>query len=195
MKRITITLFIALFYYSAIAQENTLLSGTLENGGYGAIFTKIGQINGETGVFMGGQGAWIINHRFGVGGKGYGIVNETKVKDLQNVKLEFGCWGGLVEYIVASDKLLHLNIHSMIGAGGVRYAIIDHKDEHDDIDYSEDGFFVLEPGLDLVLNVSKNFRIGAGVAYRYVNGVDYENLSNSDLSGMSGHIILKFGVF
>jgi hypothetical protein len=195
MKKIILIALVTLFSYPIMAQENTLFNGAIENGGYGAFFSKIGQINGEMGIFMGGQGAWIINHRLGLGGKGYGIINEVKVKDLQNVKLEFGCWGGLIEYIVASDKLFHLNIHSMIGAGGVRYSIIDYQDDHDDIDYSEDGFFVLEPGLDLVVNVNKNIRLGIGVTYRYVNGVDYEDLSNSDLNGISGHIILKFGAF
>ncbi|MDH3650230.1 MAG: hypothetical protein OEQ53_11135, partial [Saprospiraceae bacterium] len=158
-------------------------------------FTKIGQVNGETGIFMGGQGAWIINHRIGIGGKGYGIVNKVEIGDLQNVKLEFGCGGALLEYIVASDELLHFNVHSMIGAGGVRYAVMDYQKDHSDIDYSDDGFFVLEPGIDLVLNVNKRFRIGVGTSYRFVNGVDYESLSNSDLNGLSAQVILKFGVF
>jgi hypothetical protein len=89
------------------AQEKTLFNGDFESGGYGGFFTKIGAINGGTGVFIGGQGAWIINHRFGLGAKGYGLVNEVTIEGQQNTKLKFGCWGGLLEYIIASDKLLH----------------------------------------------------------------------------------------
>ena len=138
-----------------------------------------------------------INHRFGIGAKGYGLVNEVPIEGQQNTKLKFGCWGGLLEYIVASDMLLHLNIHTMIGAGGVRYDIIDYQTQApaNPINYSDDGVFVLEPGLDLILNVNKKFRIGIGAAYRYVNGVNYENLSNSDLGGISGQVVLKFGLF
>ena len=195
MKNLIIILLVVLLSYPVMAQEKTLFSGKMESGGYGGLLCKIGQINGKTGIFMGGQGGWIINHRFVLGAKGYGMINEPEVEGLQNIKLEFGCWGALLEYIIASDKLLHLNIYSMIGAGGVRYAVIDYKDAHSDFDHSDDGFFVLEPGIDLILNVHKNFRIGAGITYRYVNGVEYESLSNSDLSGVSARVVLKFGVF
>jgi len=155
-----------------------------------------GQINGQTGIFVGGQGGWIINHTFVLGGRGYGLVNEVDVEGLQNIKLEFGCGGALLEYIIASDKLLHLGIQCMIGAGGVRHAVKDYTQDHDDIDYSsDDAFFVLEPGINLVLNITKYFRLSAGAEYRYVNGVEYEDLSDSDLSGVSVQILFKFGVF
>ncbi|MFC1614092.1 hypothetical protein ACFL5K_02225 [Gemmatimonadota bacterium] len=195
MKNLIILLLVVLLSYPVMAQDETLLSDEIESGGYGGPLFKIGQINGETGIFVGGQGGWIINHRFVLGGKGYGLVNDVEVEGSQNLKLEFGCGGALLEYIIASNKLLHLSIHSMIGAGGVRYAVKDYEDNHDDIDYSNDGFFVLEPGINLILNVYKNFRIGAGTTYRYVNGVEYESLSNSDLSGVSVKVLLKFGVF
>jgi hypothetical protein len=197
MKKLIVLLLLLLSPSLLLAQEKTLFSGNIESGGYGGFFTKIGQINGGTGVFIGGQGAWIINHSFGIGAKGYGLVNEVAIEGQQNTKLKFGCWGGLLEYIISSDKLLHLNIHAMIGAGGVRYDIIDYQDQTptNPINYSDDGLFVLEPGLDLILNVNKKFRIGIGAAYRVVSGVSYESLSNSDLSGISGQVVLKFGVF
>jgi hypothetical protein len=183
MKKLMNLLIIVLMSYTVIAQEETLLSGEMENGGYGGVFTKVGQINNATGVFIGGQGAWIINHRIGLGGKGYGLVNEVNVPDMQNVKLEFGCGGGLIEYIIASDKSVHANINVMIGAGGVKYAVIDYQNDHSEINYTDDSFFVIEPGVDLILNVHKNFRLGIGAAYRFVSGVDYEDLTNTDLSG------------
>lgn len=195
MKNIIFALFVMLFYFPSISQEESLVSGKIESGGYGGVFAEIGQINRETGIFIGGQGVWLINHRFGLGGKGYGIVNEIKIEGLENTKLEFGCGGALLEYTFASEKLVHVNIQSLIGAGSVKYSIIDYTDNHGNIDYTADNFFVLEPGLNVDLNVYKSFRIGAGVTYRYLNGVDYENLSNSDLSGISGQVILKFGTF
>lgn len=195
MKNLILLLILGLASNLILAQEETLFSGDIESGGYGGFFTKIGPINGETGVFMGGQGGWLINHRIGLGAKGYGIVNEAKIAGSPNTKLEFGCGGALLEYIISSDKLVHINMHTMIGAGTVRYVIIDYQNPSTGINYSDDGFFVLEPGLDLILNVNKKFRIGAGGTYRYVNGVSYEGLSNTDLSGVSAHFILKFGTF
>ncbi len=88
------------------------------------------------------------------------MVNEVKAQNLENIKLEFGCWGGLVEYIIASDKRVHASVNVMIGAGAVRYQVIDYQNDHSDIDYSDDGFFAIEPAADLVLNLHKNIRIG-----------------------------------
>lgn len=195
MKNMISILLVVLLSYPVMAQDETLISGEIESGGYGGPLLQIGQIIGGTGIFVGGQGGWIINHRFVIGGKGYGLVNDVEVEGLQNLKLEFGCGGVMFEYIISSNKLLHLSIQSMIGAGGVRYAVKDHTKDHDEVNYEDDAFLILEPGLNLILNVSNNFRIGTGIAYRYCNGVEYENLSNSDLSGVSAQIFFKFGKF
>ncbi len=195
MKSLLFIFIVLLLPYIAKSQQETLVTSTIESGAYGGPLIKFGGINGEPGVFIGGQGAWIINHQFAIGGKGYALINEVEAENLQNVKLEFGLGGVLLEYIIQSDKLLHFNVHTMIGAGGVRYAVINYRIPSGSIDYSEDGVFIMEPGADLVLNINNFFRVGAGLTYRIVSGVDYENLSNNDLSGLSAHIVLKFGVF
>ena len=195
MKKLTVLIATVLLSVTVMAQEKTLLDGEMHNGGYGAFFTRAGMINGQNGVFMGGQGAWIINHKLALGGKGYALISISDVPELNNVKMEFGCWGGLIEYIVKSDNLVHLNFNTMIGAGGVRYAVKDYQYDHSEVDYTEDALFVIEPGMDADLNIHKNFRIGIGVYYRLVSGVDYADLSSSDLNGISGQITLKFGAF
>jgi hypothetical protein len=195
MKNLNIILMVVLLYFPVMAQDETLFSGEIESGWYAAPLFKVGQINSESGIFLGGQGGWIINHRLVLGLSGYGLVNEVEIKDAQNLKLKFGCGGVFLEYIFSSDKLLHLSLQSIIGAGSVRYDVKKYEDDHDDVNYNDAAFFVLEPGINLLLNVSTNFRIGAGATYRYVSGVEYENLSNSDLSGVSAQILFKFGVF
>jgi hypothetical protein len=195
MKNLIIMLLVVILSYPAMAQDETLISGEVESGGYGAPIFKVGQINGTTGVFVGGQGGWIINHSFVLGGKGYGLANNVDIEGSQNLKLEFGCGGVLLEYIFSSDKLLHVGLNAMIGAGGARYVVKDYTNGYDDVNYTSSSFFVLEPGINLVLNVSSYFRIGAGATYRYVSGVEYEGLSNSNLSGATGEIVFKFGSF
>jgi hypothetical protein len=117
------------------------------------------------------------------------------VEELENTKLEFGCGGVLLEYIYASNKVMHFGVQAMIGAGGVKYGEIDYTQDNDEFSYTDDAFFVFEPGINLELNIHENFRLSAGILYRYVNGVDYEDLSDSDLSGVSGQVVLKFGAF
>jgi len=195
MKKLLLILFVVLFAYPLLAQEETVFSGKIESGGYGGPLMQTGQILDNTGFFLGGQGGWIINHRFVLGGKGYALINDIDIDGADNLILDFGCGGFMFEYIISSDKLVHYSIQSMIGFGGVRYDVKDASQDHDDLDYSEDGFFVLEPGGNIIVNLSKGLRLGAGASYRYVNGVDYGNLSNSDLSGASLHLFLKIGEF
>jgi len=195
MKTFFSMLFLVIFVISASAQEETLISGPIESGGYGAPVAKFGQIKGQTGIFVGGQGGWIINHAFVIGGGGYSLVNDIKATtdDLGRVLyLDFSYGGLLMEYIIASRKLVHFSIHSLIGVGHVNYRL---KDYDDSDYYGSDRFFVLEPGANLMLNLHKNIRIGVGATYRYVSDVDYGELSNSDLRGVTAQLILKFGSF
>ena len=106
MKKLAIIISVALLSTTLMAQEKTLLGSEVSHGGYGAFFTKVGQVTGGTGVYIGGQGAWMINHRLGIGGKGYGIVNELAVPDLENIKLEFGCWGACLRLVHVVFALL-----------------------------------------------------------------------------------------
>jgi hypothetical protein len=209
MKNLAIILLFVLLSCPVMAQDETLFKGEIESGWYGGLLFKAGQINSETGFFVGGQGGWIINHRFVLGGKGYILVNPVDIEGLQNIVVGFGCGGALLEYIIASNKLLHFSIESMIGVGGVYNDVKEYTKYHDSIEYTGDACFVLEPGINLMLNVAKNFRIGVGTTYRYVHGIDYDpgapyrnvigddykNISDSDLSGVSAQIILKFGAF
>ncbi len=195
MKKFTFLLSIMLLSSPLYAQQETLFDSEIESGGYGGPVIQFGEIVNGSGIFFGGQGGWIINHMFVIGGKGYALVNEVDIPNAQNLKLEFACGGILLEYIISSDQVLHFSVGSMIGAGGVKYAIKDHELPHVDVNYGDDGFIVLEPGAHVILNVAPIFRISLGANYRFISGVEYGDLSNSDLSGISAQIALKFGAF
>jgi hypothetical protein len=53
----------------------------------------------------------------------------------------------------------------------------------------------LEPALNAEVNITSFFRINAGASYRYISGLNYNNLKNEDFSGFSGALTLKFGSF
>jgi hypothetical protein len=196
MKYALILLIVVALAGPVLAQDETLFSGDLESGGYGGPLVQVTQMNGETGVLVGGQGGWIINHQLVLGGKGYGLANSIGVEGADDLKLEFGAGGFMLEYMMNPSKLVHFSIHSMFGAGAVRYVERDYDRDYDyDVDTSEDTFFIAEPGFNLVLNVTDYMRVGGGATYRYINGVNYETLTNSDLSGVSGQVFIKFGSF
>jgi len=201
---IKIFIFSLSFCLMAFAQEETLLgSGKITSGGYGAPVIKYTQIKGEPAILVGGKGGWIINHSFIIGGGGYGLVNNIDANNtfaamLSEPYLNFGYGGLELEYIVQSDQMVHFSVNTLIGAGGVSYRpsfFDEHRDNWNNWDSPSDAFFVFEPGANVELNVIDFFRINAGVSYRLISGVNFDDLKNSDLAGISGVLTFKFGKF
>lgn len=188
--------FISLCAGPALARDEILIGEVLESGGYGGPTIKVSEIKGETGVFVGGYGGWLINHTFMIGGGGYGLVNniQAPIKGAGGETLYYDIgYGGLVlEYIDSSHKLIHYTINALIGGG-----VLDYKKKDWEMNYQNTGdvFFVFEPGFNVELNVSSFFRVGLGVSYRFVNGIELEGTSEQDLRGVAANLTLKFGMF
>jgi len=198
MKQLTtLVIFTILFMIvmPAMAKEQTLISGDIKSGGFGGPVLKATVFNDELGLLVGGRGGWIINHAFVIGGGGYGLTTNIDAP-VTDYYLNVGYGGPIVEYIILSDSLVHLSVNALIGAGGVGYRYRDWDSDWDRR-YSDnaDEFFVAEPGVDLMLNVTPVFRLGMGISYRYIYGVDLKGLGDSDMSGVSATFTFKFGKF
>jgi hypothetical protein len=103
---------------------------------------------------------------------------------------------------------VHVSIPVLIGAGGVAY-IRDYWTPYpqypDDYNYyTEDAsaYFVIEPGLELELNMVKFLRVCLGGYYRYTSNIvlqsgygDEYTEVKPDLNGFSFGLSLKFGKF
>ncbi len=195
---------------SAQKQEN-LFDSPIEHGGFGAFAGKIASIRGETGLLLGGYGGWLINHQFMIGGGGYGLVTNVRASTEAQIDyapfgdplyVQFGYGGVMLEYIFMPAKLVHFNVQVLVGGGSVSY----QNNYYSNVVYAERGYgghygpydavFVAEPAVHVELNMTDWFRIVAGGSYRYVSGVsELTGIGNSDLSGVSGTIALKFGTF
>jgi hypothetical protein len=177
----------------ALAGEETLLGGDLVSGGYGALVFKYGQVTGVDGLFVGAQGGWIINHTLVIGGGIYGLANQIESGSDECSYLGFGYGGLLLEFVVASNKLVHFTVQGILGAGGIG----SYTDKGCDLceDRGDDAFFALEPGANLMLNLHRHVRVGLGASYIYVSGVNYEDLTDSDFRTATAQFIIKFGSF
>ena len=199
MKK-TLPFFLILFLFSSSikAQEETLVgNGDITHGGFGGPVIKYTQIKNEPAVLLGGRGGWIINHVFVIGGGGYGLVNQVKANYLINTFqpfINFGYGGLELEYIIQSDRLVHFSVYTLIGAGSVTYKE-NLWEDWDKWNTGNDEFFVFEPAINIEVNVISFFRINAGVSYRFISGLYYNDLTNSDLAGITGTLTLKFGSF
>jgi hypothetical protein len=201
--KLTCFLFLLLLTTSALAQEETLLgSGEIDNGGYGALVVKLSSVNNHFAVLAGARGGWIINHTFCIGLGGYGLVNNVWANSVGLFGQEFVNlgYGGLdLEFIVNSNGLLHASFHTLLGAGAVglrnssEYPWDNFYDQNSY--YRYDTFFVLEPGINLDLNVTTWMRVSIGAEYRHVSGLSSGVTTNTDLSTPSGTLAFRFGSF
>jgi hypothetical protein len=183
-KNLLILIFLVLIIpFSVVAEEKTIAGDGIESGGYGGPVIKFTSFAGNFGVIVGGRGGWIINHTFVIGGGYYGLASNIKI-DGSTTDMEYG--GFEFEYIWQSDRLLHFTVH--LGTGGGRVQMLDP--------YNEDRFFYIEPTVSLEINLIKWFRINAGIGYLWVDNIQgMPGLSSSDVRGITGTIVFKFGWF
>ncbi len=190
VKRMLIALTILATPAFVAAQEvETLVGGDLKSGGFGGAVVKLTEINDELGVLVGARGGWIINDSFVLGGGIYGLANEEHFGDnsLDRRKLVMGYGGIELEYILRPNELTHVSFSVLVGGGAAAWDEFGPDDE--------DAFFVTEPGLNVLVNVTTFMRVGFGASYRFVEDVDLAGLDDAALGGPSGAITFKFGGF
>lgn len=198
-KQFILNLVISMFLITPVfaAEPETLLGGQFESGGFGGPQIKFTNVNDQFGVMVGGHGGWLINHTFVLGGAGYGLVNEvdapSEYETENDLFLELGYGGLYLEYINDSNNLVHFTVHTLIGAGGLTFS--ERRFSDHDWEYQKDSFFVFEPGVNVMVNITEFFRVGLGATYRYVDGIELSGLSGNDLSGPTAMINFRFGRF
>jgi len=190
-------------------QDNveTIFNGHKKSGGYGAISNKFTSINGEFANMVELYGGWFINQKLLIGAGFTGSTNFIEVPESFSsmpglpMSYQYGQVGLVTDYIIASNKAVHVGFHVTTGAGFTcqyyrpsSWSDYDSYDDYD-YDYDESWSFVIEPGIQLELNVLKWMRFSPGVSYRFTDGSTGKGLSDKDLSGASVNVTLKFGGF
>jgi len=154
---------------------------------------KFNSIQGDIGTLIGFYGGALINRSFLVGISG-GV-------NLGHPRVNYGYFGGIGQFIYKPQDLLHFSAQLMLAYGSTK----DYENPKSGLldnfwNISGAHFFVMEPGVNLELNLSSKLTLAAGVSYRIVTGLNEndENVSithvtNRDLSGLNFSIGLKFG--
>lgn len=194
--------------HSAQAQNDGIQTlfggqGIHSSGGYGGFNTAFSEIDGRNTVFFGGQGGWVINHSFVLGGGGYGFSTALKYDEALDDRYQFeGGYGGLMlEFIINPTHVFHFNFPLLIGGGGVRYAP-NNKDYSSFSQEDDAAFFVLQPGAEIQVNLLPFMRVALGARYRFTSNVSLRYADSGQaivneafLRGFSGNISFKFGKF
>jgi hypothetical protein len=189
------------FTLTVSAQEETLVTSDLESGGFGGPVLRYTSIYDQNTLLLGGRGGWIINHSIVIGAGGYGTVTEVDapwgvLQIYDPMDLHFSYGGLELEYIFNPLAMGHFSVYLLVGGGSAFFArdLGHYNEDHDRIG-DDDFIFVLEPAINGELNITEWFHVNAGLSYRFATDVELEQLKNSDFSGITGLLTLKFGSF
>jgi hypothetical protein len=192
---------------STFAQDGSVRTvfkrGVMSSGGYGAVTNQFTTIRGKFANISGLYGGWFINHRFMIGAALASTTNNVHVPQqysadpLRSLSYEYGQFGLMTEYVVASDKPVHLVFNLFSGAGfTLQYERNTfHNTSYPENVHDQNWFFVAEPGVQVEMNLFKWMRVSPGISYRRSFGSNGIGLDDKDISGLSYSATLKFGKF
>ncbi|MBN1561728.1 hypothetical protein JW998_15860 [candidate division KSB1 bacterium] len=181
---------------SSAAPSSTLLKEPVHHGIYGAAVMKFSPVGpeGVNSLLIGGELYWVLNKKYllGLGLNGLStVVKAPAVFPVEGLVLVTNYGGLVLGYVHNSHKLIHLEAHCLGGIGQAFY-----RDQEYNATYNQnDAYLIFEPALNVVLNVTSAFRIGAGLSYRAARRVNLIGLDNKDLSGLTLNLSFRVGRF
>ncbi|HUU51466.1 MAG TPA: hypothetical protein VMW92_00440 [Candidatus Heimdallarchaeota archaeon] len=147
--------------------KETLLGDETHSHFYGEFGTKTTEAFDKFSVLVGGQLGWTFNHTFSLGFAAYTRAeheNEYGYGDwdwdcdaYRYYDYRGPAYGGItLAFIYPAKSLIHFKVGALFGAG-----------------YSWDRhFYIFEPGIDVVLNISQIMRLQAGISYPLTDKAD-----------------------
>jgi hypothetical protein len=181
------------------------------------------QYFGAVGAYSAAQGTsfmLLFNQRFAIGASGnFSSYFTPSALNNAGLRMQYATAGAQLEYTFAPHRLIHFSVPLLVGAGMARVDSTSSVSSHDDDDdwdwhgkgrnrrsyaYEANPFFIVQPGLNIEMNVFRFAKLFIGANYRAVIGnttVAYPvaattaKVTNSQLSGASFQIGVKLGYF
>jgi hypothetical protein len=196
---IVFVMIVALMFLSAKAKAQeqdstqTLIKSALKVSELWTPEVKINSIQGDIGTLIGFYGGALFNRTF--------LLGISGGANLSHPTVNYGYFGAIGQYIYKPANLWHLSGQLLLAYGSAK----DYEDPKSGLldnflNVSGAPFFLMEPGINLELNISRNIMLVAGVSYRWVTGMDENSenvaithVTNEDLSGINFNIGVKFG--
>jgi len=142
--------------------------------------------------------AYVANQQFEVGLVGVGFYTDLNKRGLDfNNRDLVGAYGGLhLEPILFGKSLLSVSFPVLIGGGGI---VLLDEDDIEDVEIEDDEWqavFVVEPGINVLFNISRYVQLEAGVKYRFSSKIDLNpDYDFNNINGFSAGVGVKIGVF
>lgn len=178
-------------------------------GGYISFGMGGGNLNGHNALLIQGRAAVRFAHSLslGVAGTGFsdfpwGLNYDRSYARPGGYYLEGGYGGLMIEPVLASHFPVHLTFPIVMGAGFV--ALTRESDAYDWFgwdDYSDRvvidsaPFLIVEPGVEMEINLISVIRLGVGAGYRFATPVRFDRGPEYPVNGLGLTASLKLGIF
>lgn len=193
----------------AAAQPARLVVQQVEQGWLAAPDVKFARIDGRDAALVGGYAGWVSDRTFLVGGGGYVLTNGRDGAEM--------AYGGLVlEWLARTDRRIGFGARALVGGGEATISISSGRvfppnpaaaqesirfggrhGSHNTVPALypaqvrwNDTFFIAEPQVNALLNLTGWCRINLGVGYRIIGGAP---MIEDRLRGVSGTLAVQFG--
>ena len=173
----------------------------IQNGWLFAPDARATDLDGKTGALAGGYLGHITDRTWVIGAGGYFLTNRD-----DDFKLAYG--GPVFEWLIRSDRKIGFGVRTLVGAGTATLPrnvsdfydprVLARRDgrttlrlpEQDATVAVHDDFFVAEPQLNVMWNISHGQRLVFGLGYRAVGNAE---LLGDQLNGVSGSVSFQIG--
>lgn len=166
---------------------------------------KYSALYGTDQLYGGLKAALLFNHHYAFG-LSFGSFLTEAVEDGPgtqgdttglNTVMMYG--GFYFDYVTSFNAPVQISFPTIVGGGGILLlekmepnpvsGIVDEKMVEGGV------YFVLEPAINLEINLTRVIRIGIGGGYRFIINSDLERFSDKDLSAPTLNFNIKFGLY
>lgn len=188
----------------------------VHHGAYGSFSFRVADVLADAAVLLGARAAWLIDHRFAIGGAGYGVVTDvaaprSSLPTSSDPSLSMTYGGVLFEYHFIPEKRFHPSLSLLVGGAGISIegpasaangaagaasatgglsSLLGGGNA-----VVDDGAFVAEIEFHVHAHVVRYVQLGLGVSYRFVADVDLPGIDDIDLWGVTGEFLVTLGEF
>jgi hypothetical protein len=153
---------------------------------------KFNSIQGDIGSLIELNGGILLNNSTMIGLAG-GV-------NFGHPRVNYGYFGLIAQYIFTPNKLLHFSGQTILAYGATK----DYEQEKSSLfdnfwNISGTSYFLIEPGINMEINLKERLRFVTGLSYRVVTGLDENNhyvsitnVTNKEMSGINIKIGLIF---
>ena len=180
----------------------TLLGKDRSGGKYGAIFIGYSGIDSRQTLVFGQKLTWLPVRTVGIGMGINEFISEYRHDDVSGRDIYvMGGFGGMyIEPVVMPRMPVHASFPILLGFGGMSQVYSDDPFLISNMFDELQTFLILEPGVEVELNLTKTMRLAAGITYRFTTPFELSSSESyavdiESLRSLTFKLVFKFGRF